>query len=104
MSSPPARSTLLDPAFLRDPYPFYDQMRVEGPVRKHVVQTLGAEVSAWVVTRYEDVRALLADPTLSKDALQLPPVIERHTLRPDATAGQNPRSMLFSDPPHHSRL
>ncbi|WBP90022.1 cytochrome P450 family protein [Kitasatospora cathayae] len=99
-----APETVFGPTFLQNPYPAYDVLRTEAPVGRHVVKTLASEVNAWVVTRHEDVRALLADPSLSKDALGLPRIVERHALHPDGSAGSNPRSMLFSDPPDHTRL
>ncbi|MEU1424729.1 cytochrome P450 [Kitasatospora sp. NPDC005751] len=107
-STPPAPApeadTVFGPTFMQNPYPSYDVLRTEAPVGRHVVKTLASEVNAWVVTRHEDVRALLADQSLSKDALGLPRIIERHALHPDGSAGSNPRSMLFSDPPDHTRL
>ncbi|SEQ65591.1 nocardicin N-oxygenase [Lentzea xinjiangensis] len=45
------------------PAPVYAKMRAECPVAK--VPTAGG-VDAWVVSRYEDVRAALADPRLSR--------------------------------------
>ncbi|MGW6741583.1 cytochrome P450 family protein [Streptomyces sp. NPDC055025] len=99
-----ADDIVFGPMFVQNPYPSYDVLRTEAPVGRHAVKTLASEVNAWVVTRHEDVRMLLADPTLSKDALGLPRIVERHAVHPDGSVGQNPRSMLFSDPPHHTRL
>jgi cytochrome P450 len=39
-----------------NPYPFYELLRNEEPI------TYSPEVDAWLVTRYKDVRALLAQP------------------------------------------
>lgn len=107
-TSSPSADVLFGPTFVQDPYPSYDVLRTQAPVGRHVVKTLASEVNAWVVTRHEDVRALLAEPSLSKDAMGLPRIIERHTLQDDlqdaSSVGQTPRSMLFSDPPHHTRL
>ncbi len=49
----------------RGPDPAYAKLRVDQPVVK--VHTQGG-VDAWLVTRYEDVRALSADPRLSRAA------------------------------------
>ncbi|MEU3341752.1 cytochrome P450 [Streptomyces sp. NPDC006668] len=53
---------------------------------------------AWLVTRYEDVRAVLNDPRLSRAA----------TTRPDAPrlgpARPEPDSIMAMDPPDHTRL
>src|SRR5688572_8664388 len=46
----------------RGPDPAYAKLRVDQPVVK--VHTEGG-VDAWLVTRYEDVRSLSADPRLS---------------------------------------
>lgn len=45
------------------PAPHYARLRTEAPVVR--VRTAGG-VDAWLVTRYEDVRAALADPRLSR--------------------------------------
>ncbi|RLV04271.1 cytochrome [Streptomyces griseocarneus] len=99
-----AERDLLDRAVVQDPYPLYREMREQTRVGKHVVKTLSAEVRAWVVTGYDDTRALLADPRLSKDAGILPEAIARHALDPSTVATTYPASMLFSDPPEHTRL
>src|SRR4051812_10508511 len=44
-----------DPSFLRDPYPFYARARREAPVFWSPV------MNAWVVSRYDDVVAILTD-------------------------------------------
>ncbi|WP_234314033.1 cytochrome P450 [Streptomyces sp. NBRC 109706] len=79
-------------------------MRDDGVVRRHVVKTLATELHAWVVTGYEESRAMLADPRLSKEAEELLKVMAAQTVRPGETIAQTPRSMLFSDPPDHTRL
>jgi cytochrome P450 len=69
-----------------------------------VVKTLTTELHAWVVTRYEAARSLLADPRLSKDAAELPRIVERNKVSADPVQLANFKSMLFSDPPDHTRL
>ncbi|MFG2880529.1 cytochrome P450 [Streptomyces sp. NPDC048337] len=95
---------LLSWSFVQDPYATYEKLREEGAVRRHVVKTLATELHAWVVTDYENGRALLADPRLSKDAVNLPAVVTSQSVDPDFQATEQPRSMLFSDPPEHTRL
>ncbi len=95
---------LLSWSFVQDPYATYEKLREEGAVRRHVVKTLATELHAWVVTDYENGRALLADPRLSKDAVNLPAVVTAQSVDPDFQATEQPRSMLFSDPPEHTRL
>lgn len=95
---------LLSWDFTQDPYQVYRQLRQEAPARRLIVKTLTAELNAWVVTRYDDVRRLLADPRLSKDAAGLPRVVERNKVGAEPVHLANFQSMLFSDPPDHTRL
>jgi cytochrome P450 len=86
---------LFDGAFWQDPYPAYAALRSEAPVR--TVRRADGEV--WLLTRYADVRAALADPRLSKDW--------RYRLPPEqrAAAGETPiPMMILMDPPAHTRL
>ncbi len=86
---------LFDGAFWRDPYPAYAALRAEAPVC--TVRRADGEV--WLLGRYADVRAALADPRLSKD--------RRFTLPPGerAQAPQTPiPMMILLDPPAHTRL
>jgi cytochrome P450 len=80
----------LDAAFGPDPYPGYAKLREAGPVH----QVLGPDgVPIWLVTRYADARAALADPRLSLDrrnaapgkyaGLSLPPVLDANLLNMD---------------------
>ncbi|QMU79575.1 cytochrome P450 [Streptacidiphilus sp. PB12-B1b] len=80
----------LDTAFGPDPYPRYAQLREAAPVH----QVLGPDgVPIWLVTRYADARAALADPRLSLDrrnaapgkyaGLSLPPVLDANLLNMD---------------------
>ncbi|MGW4638174.1 cytochrome P450 family protein [Sphaerisporangium sp. NPDC004334] len=47
-----------------DPYPAWAKLRQEGPVR---IAMLRDGLRCWMVTRYEDARAALGDPRLSRD-------------------------------------
>ena len=51
----------MDPEFLADPYPMYHRLRSEDPVHH-------SPLGFWVLTRYEDVVAVLRDPRLAKEA------------------------------------
>jgi cytochrome P450 len=89
----------LNRAFVQDPHTIYRELRAEGPVRP-AIRERGLRV--WLVTRYAEAKALLADPRLSKDgdrALEL---------FPEGTRGADSSSlsahMLNSDPPDHTRL
>jgi cytochrome P450 len=91
--------TRLNRAFFQDPHTIYRELRAEGPIRP---ATPERGLRVWLVTRYAEAKALLADPRLSKDgdrALEL---------FPEGTGGAHASSlsahMLNSDPPDHTRL
>jgi cytochrome P450 len=81
--------------FRDDPHPTYAQLRAAGPVHKI---TLPGGENAWLVTRYDDVRALLADPRLSSDPRHAHPDLRR--IQGTGSTG----SMLRTDDPDHRRL
>jgi cytochrome P450 len=86
---------LFEGAFWRDPYPAYGTLRADEPV----IRLERPEGPVWLLSRYADVRAALADPRLVKDW--------RHTLPPEerAAAPVSPMPMmLLMDPPDHTRL
>ncbi|WP_206282648.1 cytochrome P450 [Streptomyces barkulensis] len=80
----------------RGPDPRYAELRTERPVVK--VHTAGG-VDAWLVTRYEDVRELSADPRLSR-ALACGPGAPRI----GGTMHTTPEMIISLDSPEHSRL
>ncbi|MEN3586415.1 cytochrome P450 [Streptomyces sp. ZYX-F-203] len=84
--------------FRADPHPVYAKLREAAPVcpmkPPHGVET-------YLITRYDDARAALADPRLSKDmhgALDA-----YHRIFGDSSVALDD-NMLFSDPPKHTRL
>ncbi len=60
----------LDDEFVQNPYAVYERLRAEGPVRR---VTMPGGHPVWVITRYADARAALADPRLVKDWSKLLP-------------------------------
>ncbi|MFI2736903.1 cytochrome P450 [Streptomyces sp. NPDC018711] len=80
-------------ARLRDPYPYFGWLRRHAPV--HAERRPGRP-AVWQVSRYEDVRALLTDPRLSKDPRRVPGYVPGPT-------GLN-RHLVHADPPDHTRL
>jgi cytochrome P450 len=84
---------LTSPEFLADPYPTYTKLREN---RAPVYLPLGGPTAGmWLVTRYEDVAAVLREAKISKEMSRLVPPPPSMPL--DAT-------MLFRDPPEHFRL
>ena len=81
--------------FTRDPYPVYAALRERGPV--HWVRTPppGA-YEGWLVVGYEEARAALADPRLSKDSTKR----GLNSLDEELMG----RYVLITDPPEHTRL
>jgi len=90
--------------FVHDPHALNRRLRAEGPVRP---VTLPRGLQAWVVTRYADVRAALADGRLHKDSRQIDDLFERHSTNSERFIGGGESligHMLNSDPPDHERL
>ncbi len=93
---------LASPQFKADPFGFYARLRATAPVHR---VTLPGKRSAWLVTRYDDVVAILKDDRLAKDPL--------NALSDDQRAKQPwlpgflkplSRNMLDLDGADHARL
>jgi cytochrome P450 len=82
----------MDPEFLADPYPTYHRLRAEDPVHR-------SPLGFWVLTRYDDVVAVLRDPRCAKE-----PMIAAVAARLGIPPGTIGLSMLDRDPPDHTRL
>lgn len=104
MDGSSANEEMLSWHAVQNPYPLYRKLQNEGIVRRHVVKTLSTAVSAWMIFDYDEAKALLLDPRLGKDARELPRITSKHAVNPDGPVGQIPLTMLFSDPPDHTRL
>src|SRR5437016_5333508 len=82
------------PEFHADPYSFYHRLRSVEPVHQ-------TSMGFWVLTRYDDVVMVLRDPRFGRDGFE-------HLLAAvygdDRESGRLSRSMLFRDPPDHTRL
>lgn len=86
----------------RDPYPGYARLRREDPVCR---VPLREGVDCWVVSRYEDARAALADPRLSRDPrVALPAWREADRGRPVEDGSGLGVHLLTREPPEHTRL
>src|SRR6202000_2500015 len=82
--------------YFQDPQKYFTRLRERRPVAPGDLRGGGRE---WLVTRYEDVRAALADPRLAKDPRKLYPGWE-----PGPMQAMFNLHMLNLDPPDHTPL
>ena len=110
MESGSAQIDRLPADFMHHPYELYERLRAEGPAREFVMPH---GVKVWMVTRYADVRALLADTRISKDGSRMNEMFARHSgvelEEEEESEGAGfdddlSSHMLNSDPPRHTRL
>ncbi len=88
------------PDFQRNPYPTYSQLRSEEPIHWSCF-------SAWILTRYDDVEAILKDGRFQVDDLPLrleekSAYIKEGDLYP--LAKTIPKWLFFLEAPNHTRL
>ena len=92
----------LTPEGIADPNPFYHRLRDVSPVHH-------SGLGMTVLTRYDDCRAMLRDNNFSSSrggpsgALGSPEALE-FRLAQEKLRGDTPNSLLFLDPPDHTRL
>ncbi len=98
VDDPVAAAERCTPEFRQNPHPVYANLRETVPVcpmrPPHGIET-------YLITRYEDARAALADPRLSKDMYGAMDSYRR--IFGDASVALDDH-MLNSDPPKHTRL
>jgi hypothetical protein len=83
----------LDPRFVAYPYPTYARLRDESPVHRNAD-------GSFLLTRYDDVAAILRDPRMSSDKTrELSPVYGASPLLEHYL-----HIMVFVDPPRHTRV
>jgi cytochrome P450 len=97
--------------FMQNPYEILQEFRERGPVHE-VLFAHGAK--AWLVTRYDEVRALVNDPRVSKDGRRMNELFARHSgaavdPEDEDAAGVGfdddlATHLLNCDPPRHTRL
>ena len=85
---------LRDVTFRNDPYPTYARLQ-EQDAPFWSAQGGTVTDGMWMFTRYEDVSAILKDPRVSKDLSRILPPERLTPLE---------QSLLFKDPPDHTRL
>ena len=83
-----------------NPYPMYARLRAEDPVHWSPL------MEAWVLTRYDDVAAVLTDSRFSADRRRARNRFAEEIARREEEFGPfgRTRTMLTSDPPEHTRL
>jgi len=82
------------PEFHADPFPYYHRLREAEPVHQ-------SPLGFWVLTRYEDCVAVLRDQRFGRAGFE--GFLE--SMYGSVPAQERlPRSMLFQDPPDHTRL
>ncbi|QFZ22561.1 cytochrome P450 family protein [Saccharothrix syringae] len=90
--------------YYADPHAYHARLREQEPV-KQIVLPRGTK--AWMVTRYEEGRQVLADPRFAKNFERFPDLMERNHVG-DAERNEFDQSlvqhMLNMDPPDHTRL
>jgi cytochrome P450 len=88
---------LNEDSYYQDPVGFFARLRQSRPVAPAWMPGYGR---VWIVTRYADVRAALADPRLARDVHRWP---GGGRSRPSEATGVCAH-MLHADPPDHTRL
>lgn len=92
---------MLTNEFTQNPYPVLEHVRRESPVRELAFPD-GSR--AWVVTRYDDAKAALADPRLSRDIHVHYRLMERRTGCPMAPPPEEANHLANQEPPRHTPL
>ena len=93
---------LASAGFKADPYPVYARLRAEVPICR---VTLPSRETVYLVTRYDDVSALLKDPRFAKDSANALTTVQLAQRRkPPKIFAPLTRNMLDRDDPDHARL
>ena len=90
---------------LENPYPVYRLIRTVRPILEVPVPDFDGP-GVWMLSRYDDVHALLRDPRFSVDRVRAPLVRDNLDRLPDflRQSAEGMRSMLVMDPPDHTRV
>ncbi|MBW4701583.1 MULTISPECIES: cytochrome P450 [unclassified Micromonospora] len=97
MTEPVPAAQLYTDQFAVDPYPSFARLRADAPV----CPVSSPRFDSYLLTRFDDARAALTDPRLSKD-LYGPGQHYLQLFGPNSEALN--RNMLNADPPEHTRL
>jgi cytochrome P450 len=94
--------TALNPAYREDPHTVLDDLRARRPVHRDEM------AGTFIVTRYEDVRAMVSDRTLWRDAIHAGPdaLMSRRGMDeiPEGAPRSEVSSILTLDDPDHARI
>src|SRR5215472_1338129 len=90
--------TALDPVFREHPHDRLDRLRTEDPVH------FDAALGRLFLTRFEDMKTVLVERSLSKDLRKAPDTPRRRAMRGDVPLEAFQPSMLNLDDPDHKRL
>ena len=92
-------SILTDPAVIPDPYPLLRELREQAPIFQTTL------TGTWILTRYDDIRAVLRDPRCGSPPREVNRG-ERIGIDGSRRRDRDPDSlsMLFLNPPDHTRI
>jgi cytochrome P450 len=99
-----APAELFTPEFFQDPQSFQAALRADAPARP-VITPNGFRV--WIVSRYEEGKAVLADPTVHKNSAGMGATMAKNKVNDTEArefAADLSQHMLAMDPPDHTRL
>jgi hypothetical protein len=99
-ASRPLQFNPFSPAFHDDPYPTYARLRAEEPVHRNAL-------GAWLLTRYDDVSAVLRDPGFGAHDISKNIRSKRRFVDPaqvDPLADAIEQWLMLINPPDHTRL
>ncbi|WP_026152062.1 cytochrome P450 family protein [Actinopolyspora halophila] len=99
-SAPPA--PLFGSPYYQDPYPTFAWLRENSPVHEFEFPVGG--VRTWIVTRYDDVRALLADSRFSSEGGTWGNTEFREAGLVSGAGSVLEKAITVVDPPAHTRL
>ncbi|SDZ36638.1 hypothetical protein SAMN05421504_113186 [Amycolatopsis xylanica] len=97
-----APTALFSPGYYQDPYPTLTWLREHSPV--HRFRFPVGDVETWMVTRYDDVRTVLADPRFSTEGGTWGNAEFREAGLVSAAGTILERGIAVVDPPAHTRL
>ncbi|MBW3548283.1 MAG: cytochrome P450 [Actinobacteria bacterium] len=97
---------LATPEGRADPYARYAELRERWPVHRLVLDASAGTGGTWVLSRFDHCQAVLRHPRVGKDfaAMQRRWGLTEEELAAQVRFTDDRRSMLFRDPPDHTRL